>query len=124
MLDNLKLTVKNSLIYSLGNVSLKITGLILIPIYTNPKYLSVEDYGILGMLEIVAQLVPHCLSFHFSNLLTAGTGIQICTQAKKHVLYHTGFIIVNVFDFQYCTESTCQRSISDLLFKSSIKLQA
>jgi O-antigen/teichoic acid export membrane protein len=70
MLDNLKLTVKNSLIYSLGNVSLKITGLILIPIYTNPRYLSVEDYGVLGMLEIVAQLAAALLELSLIQSFT------------------------------------------------------
>ncbi|MBN1415293.1 MAG: oligosaccharide flippase family protein [Bacteroidales bacterium] len=70
MLDNLKLSVKNSLIYSLGNVSLKITGLILIPIYTNPKYLTVEDYGTLGMLEIVAQLAAAVLELSLIQSLT------------------------------------------------------
>jgi O-antigen/teichoic acid export membrane protein len=70
MLANLKLTIKNSLIYGLGNVSLKITGLILIPIYTNTKFLSLEDYGILGMLEILAQLSVAIIELSLNQSLT------------------------------------------------------
>jgi O-antigen/teichoic acid export membrane protein len=40
MLSNIKLAFRNSLIYGLGNVSIKLAGLILIPLYTNPQYLS------------------------------------------------------------------------------------
>jgi O-antigen/teichoic acid export membrane protein len=70
MLENLKLTIKNSLIYGLGNVSLKITGLILIPIYTNTKFLSLEDYGTLGMLEILAQLSLALIELSLNQSLT------------------------------------------------------
>jgi O-antigen/teichoic acid export membrane protein len=70
MLSNLKLTIKNSLIYGLGNVSLKITGLILIPIYTNTKFLSLEDYGILGMLEILGQLSVAIIELSLNQSLT------------------------------------------------------
>jgi O-antigen/teichoic acid export membrane protein len=70
MLANLKLTIKNSLIYGLGNVSLKITGLILIPIYTNTKFLSLEEYGVLGMLEILAQLSVAIIELSLNQSLT------------------------------------------------------
>ena len=49
MLKNLKSAALNSLIYSFGNLSLKIAGLILIPIYT--KHLSTSEYGIYGVLD-------------------------------------------------------------------------
>ncbi len=49
MLKNLKSATVNSLIYSFGNLSTKIVGLILIPIYT--KHLSISEYGVLGVME-------------------------------------------------------------------------
>jgi O-antigen/teichoic acid export membrane protein len=55
LLNNLKSTVKNSIIYSLGNITTKIIGLVLLPIYT--KHLTVTDYGILGIVEITSQLL-------------------------------------------------------------------
>lgn len=52
MLKSIKTSLKETIIYSLGNIAVKIVGLILIPLYTNPKFFSVEDFGILGILEI------------------------------------------------------------------------
>ena len=55
MFDNIKLAIKNSAIYSIGNLSTKIIGLILLPFYT--KHLTISDYGILGILEITSQIL-------------------------------------------------------------------
>jgi len=55
MLPLLKSTVKSSLIYSLGNISTKIAGFILIPLYT--KYLPLSDYGVLGLLEVTSSAI-------------------------------------------------------------------
>ena len=55
MLKNIQSTLKSSLIYSLGNISSKIIGLILLPLYA--KHLTIEDYGILGIIEISTQLL-------------------------------------------------------------------
>lgn len=57
MLTNLKSAAKGTLIYGLANVSIKLIGIILIPIYTDFKYLSKEDFGVLGVMDITYQLV-------------------------------------------------------------------
>jgi len=54
MLNTLRSAFKNSLIYGLGTVSIKVIGLVLFPIYTSE--LSVTEYGILGMLEVTSQI--------------------------------------------------------------------
>ena len=54
MLADIKSTFKNSLIYGLGNLSSKLVGLILLPLYTS--YLTVADYGTLGILEVSGQI--------------------------------------------------------------------
>lgn len=55
MLNTLRATFKSSLIYGLGNVSIKIIGLFLFPIYTSE--LTVAEYGVLGMLEVTSQII-------------------------------------------------------------------
>lgn len=57
MLKDIKSSFKHSLIYGLGNLASKLVGFVLIPIYTNAKYLSVADYGALSILEITSQLL-------------------------------------------------------------------
>ena len=55
MLNNIKLATKDTFIYSLGNISTKIVGLILLPLYTDE--LTVYEYGILGTVEISIQVL-------------------------------------------------------------------
>jgi O-antigen/teichoic acid export membrane protein len=49
MLNFLKTSFKDSIIYGLGSVAVKLSGFILIPIYT--KYFTVEEFGLLGFIE-------------------------------------------------------------------------
>jgi O-antigen/teichoic acid export membrane protein len=53
MLSNIKSTIKNSIIYGLGNLSSKLAGLVLLPLYTDK--LSSSEYGVLGLLEVSSQ---------------------------------------------------------------------
>lgn len=57
MLQNIKSAAKGTIIYGFANVSIKLIGIILIPIYTNYDYLSKNDFGVLGVMDITYQLV-------------------------------------------------------------------
>lgn len=63
MLKSIKLTIKDSLIYGFGNIAVKIVGLILIPLYTNPQYFSTEEFGIIGILDISGLVLTTLLAF-------------------------------------------------------------
>jgi len=52
MLNSIKVSFKDSLVYGLGNIAVKIIGFILIPLYTDPRYFSVDDFGIIAVLDI------------------------------------------------------------------------
>jgi len=52
MLNTVKTSLKDSLIYGFGNIAVKIIGFILIPLYTDPKYFSVDDFGIIALLDV------------------------------------------------------------------------
>ena len=52
MLNSIKTSFKDSIIYGLGNIAVKIIGFLLIPLYTDPKYFSVDDFGIIALLDI------------------------------------------------------------------------
>jgi O-antigen/teichoic acid export membrane protein len=49
--------VKSIIIYGFGNVSVKLVGLVLLRMYTNPHLLSPDEYGALGMMDISAQVL-------------------------------------------------------------------
>ena len=55
MLSQLRSLAKSTAIYSLGNISTKVVGLLLLPYFTNLAYLSVEAYGLLGLFEAIVQ---------------------------------------------------------------------
>ncbi|MEA1986709.1 MAG: oligosaccharide flippase family protein [Candidatus Marinimicrobia bacterium] len=55
MLNKIKLAVKNSFIFSFGNIASKIIGLILLPIITDK--LNTSEYGGVGMAEVVTQVL-------------------------------------------------------------------
>jgi O-antigen/teichoic acid export membrane protein len=52
MLKIIKQTSKDSIVYGLGNIAVKIIGFLLIPLYTDPKYFSVNDFGVIALLDI------------------------------------------------------------------------
>ena len=38
MLKSIKISLKDTIIYGMGNIAVKVVGLILIPIFTNQKF--------------------------------------------------------------------------------------
>lgn len=70
MLKSLKTSFRDSLIYGFGNIAVKIVGLILIPLYTNPKYFSIDEFGILGILEITALVLTALMASALPQSLT------------------------------------------------------
>ena len=64
---SLSLLGKNTTIYSLGNIILRVGAFLLIPIYTN--YLSIEDYGILASLFITIEVLVIVMNGGMKNSL-------------------------------------------------------
>jgi len=52
MLNSVKTSFRDSVVYGLGNIAVKIIGFLLIPLYTDPKYFSVDDFGVIAVLDI------------------------------------------------------------------------
>jgi O-antigen/teichoic acid export membrane protein len=57
MQKGFKSLLRSIIIYGFGNVSVKLVGLVLLPLYTNPRLLSVDEYGAMGLLDISAQIL-------------------------------------------------------------------
>ncbi len=70
MLKTIKVSLKDTFIYGLGNIAVKIVGLILIPWTTNPKYFSINEFGILGVLEISALVLTALMASALPQSLT------------------------------------------------------
>jgi len=61
MAYSLRTVLKGTSIYTAGQILTRATGFILIPVYT--RYLTTEDYGIIGILEVFLGLMAVVLMF-------------------------------------------------------------
>ena len=65
MLNSIKISVKDTIVYGLRNIAVKIVGLILIPLYTDPKFFTTDEFGVLGILEILGLILTALLHHGF-----------------------------------------------------------
>jgi O-antigen/teichoic acid export membrane protein len=91
MLNRLKITAKNSVIYSLGNLSTKLAGLFLLPLYTS-KF-SVEQYGVIGLLEVSMQIMVTLFGLNLFNAFFRWYWDENYLNKQKQIFY-TVFITV------------------------------
>jgi len=59
--EHLKAAAKNSAIYSLGPLSSKVAGFVLLPLYTS--HLTLSEYGILGIVDVTMQIFVSVFGF-------------------------------------------------------------
>jgi O-antigen/teichoic acid export membrane protein len=95
MLQDIKRTAKNSIIYGVGFLLSRLVGFLLIPVYTNEKILTTQQYGIQSIIEISI------------FLLTTVFGIQISSgffrlypdkayENKKNSIFFTSLVFLFV----------------------------
>ena len=70
MLKSIKISLKDTMIYGFGNIAVKVVGLILIPLFTNHKYFSIDDFGRIGLLDISALVLTAFLASALPQSLT------------------------------------------------------
>jgi O-antigen/teichoic acid export membrane protein len=70
MLKSIKISLKDTIVYGVGNIAVKIVGLLLIPIYTDQKFFSTDQFGVLGILEICAVVLTSMLASGLPQSLT------------------------------------------------------
>jgi len=70
MLNSIKISIKETLVYGLGNIAIKVIGLVLIPIFTDPRLFTVDEFGILGILEISGLVLTALLASSLPQSLT------------------------------------------------------
>ena len=105
MLDKLKHTFKHTVIYSIGNVSLKLIGIILLPLYTT--HLESSEYGAYAILEVTSMILVSVLSFRLSTAMMrwwAGTKDDYNKKSIVFTSFISAFTIVlflNLFAFPF-----------------------
>ncbi|HKJ41464.1 MAG TPA: oligosaccharide flippase family protein [Sunxiuqinia sp.] len=94
ILENLKITAKDTLIYSIGNIATKIIGFVLLPLYTG--IFTTSEYGILGIMEISLQVL---VAFFSVGIYTALARLYWDKEfvRKQKSLFFTAFVSVLFF---------------------------
>jgi O-antigen/teichoic acid export membrane protein len=87
MLNHLRNTVKHTAIYSLGNLSTKIIGLILLPLYTS--YLTTAEYGIFSILEVTSQFFTAVVSLGLTAGMMRWYAVEDDEQKRKIIVFTT-----------------------------------
>ncbi len=119
MFSDFKQAAKNTIIYSFGNIATKLIGVILIPVYTNPKYLSLDDFGVLGDIEIITQLLIAILGIALYQSLTRWYWEKNLLEKQKSITFTITVCIIAFSIFVYIPFHIFTDQISHLLLNSS-----
>jgi len=116
MLPVLKSTLKNTFIYSIGTFSSRLAGFILIPLYT--KHFSVEQYGMLGIMEVSAQVLLALLGFSLYNAFFRWYWDKSYIDKQKSILFTILIFLVFQIGIFLLLAVTMRDELSFLLFDS------
>lgn len=102
MLEQIKQLLKHSFVYSISNIAIKASGIILLPVYT--AYFSVEDYGKLGLIQITIIIVSQSLILGQGlSLIRFNNSIEFASKKKSILFTLSTFILVVVGGFTLIT---------------------
>jgi len=85
MLKNVKKTVSHSAIYGLGNLTTKLIGIVLLPLYT--KHISVAEYGVLGILEATIMIMVQVMVLGQAQTFLRFHELDDYAQKQKSLLF-------------------------------------
>ncbi|OGB66902.1 MAG: hypothetical protein A2Y94_02335 [Caldithrix sp. RBG_13_44_9] len=117
MINNIKQTLKHSSIFALGKISTKLVGFILLPIYT--KEISVSDYGILGILELIDLLGSNVLSIGMPQALLRWYTLAENKIEKQKIVFTNFIFLVFIFCSATLMIIPFQTTLSTILFDQS-----
>lgn len=117
MLSLLRSTLKNTFIYSVGTFSSRLAGFILIPLYTSQ--FEVSEYGMMGIMEVSAQVLLAVLGFSLYNAYFRWYWDKQYADKQKSIL----FTILTFLAFQFLLIllliALFRQSLSQFLFAST-----
>lgn len=116
MMSFVKSAAKNSLVYGLGNISTKIVGFILLPLYTS--HLSVQDYGILGLVEVSSQILVSAFGLGLSLALYRWYWDKEFVQQQKSIVFTCMVFLCCVIAVFVAAAIVFASQISSLIFDS------
>ncbi len=116
MQKQFKNLLKGILIYGFGNVSVKLVGLVLLQLYTNPKILSVDEFATWGILESTQLVIVSLFSLALYSAYIRWYWDKEYIDKRKSILfscYTTLFVIGILLSI---SGFFCSKTLSKILF--------
>ncbi len=88
--NKIKHTAKNTFIYSISNVLVKMSGLILLPLYTS--HISLAQYGLLGFYEITFEVLHLISGMGIDNALSRWYWDKESQYEQKVVVFNASLV--------------------------------
>lgn len=118
MLENIKQTIKHTGIYALGNISAKLVGFILLPIYT--KHIPVAAYGIWGLLELIDVMSVHILSVGLPQALLRWYGLEDEEIRKRNYVFSQFIFLLIICIVSVIIVGIFRTPLSQIIFSTTI----
>ena len=113
--------VKQSGIYALGNIAIKVSGLLLAPFLLDTTYLSLAEYGQLGVLLIFAQLSIQFGGLGLGTGLLKYVGKEELTDSNNFSAFTAFIASISTAIVLYVVFWACSEYLSSLLLGSELK---
>lgn len=118
MLNAIKSSIKDTFIFGFGNIAVKIVGFLLIPLYTDPHYFSVDDFGIMGILDISGLVIISIISTSLPQSLSRWYWSPDHKDKQKEIFFMT-FISQVGFSLLFCfLLIPFSRQLSGIIFQN------
>ncbi len=118
MLDQIKKTASHTLVYSLGNISTKIVGLLLLPLYTGK--LSLLNYGRFTILEVTMTFLTMVLGLRITSAMMRWSAETNDKSEQGKILFNTYFILVINGVLINLIASPLKADLSNFFFDSTL----
>lgn len=116
MISTLKSTLKNTFIYSIGTFSSRLSGFILIPLYTS--HFTKEEYGLMSMMEVSSQILLALLGFSLYNAFFRWYWDKNYINKQKSILFTITVFLVFQITLFVILGLSLQKELSLLVFNS------
>ncbi|MDO9578418.1 MAG: polysaccharide biosynthesis C-terminal domain-containing protein [Candidatus Cloacimonadales bacterium] len=116
MLNKIKHIFKHSTVYSIGNVAQKFSGIFLLPLYS--KYITISEYGILGILEITIILLSQILIFGQAQAFLRFYVLKEFYERRKSTLFTVYIFMLFVGIILNLIGQYLAPKVSNVLFES------
>lgn len=117
MFTQIKHSFKQTAIYSIGNLSTKLIGLILLPLFT--EYLTTSEYGILAILEATSQILIGVIALNLPLAMLRWASAEKDKKKQKSIVFTTTVAILFIIALQLVTFLPNTNYFSELLFDNN-----